>query len=97
VDIDKLIQLGKDGKFEELENERERLFQELMSTLPDDYPEDKIKKLEGLHFTTKNVRYQCGGNKIEAMHKSYDLMIESFEELNHLWQKLRQLTSDEDN
>ena len=87
MDIDKMVELGEEGKFEELEAIRESMYQEFIESVTD---VDQKRKLQGLHFKVKNVKATCKGPN-EAMYKSYSMMLESFLELNERLKQLKGL------
>lgn len=84
MNIDELIQLGKEGKPDEIEAERERLFQEVIATVEN--PEQRCK-LEGLHFQLRNIRYKYKDPYMAAL-KANELMMGVLLELNEELHKL---------
>lgn len=78
MNIEHMIQLGKQKDFDKLEEIREQLYQELINKISD--PEQK-RKIEGLHFKAKNIRYRYK-NPLMAAIKANELMLQSLGELN---------------
>lgn len=78
MNVDKLIELGKQGNTEALEQERERMVQELLDQATD--PAQRLK-LEQLHFKVKNLRYKYK-NPLVACVKVNEMMMESLRDLN---------------
>lgn len=80
MSVDELIKLGIAGDTEALERERERMFNEFIITVDD---ADRRRRLEGLHFRMKNIRYKYK-NPLAACIASYEIMMNSFNELNQM-------------
>lgn len=90
MNIQEMIELGKQGRFDELEEQRERMYQELMDNVTN---EETKRKLAGLHFQVKNIRYKYK-NPLVAAIKVNELMMQSLGELNQSLSQFRGLDHD---
>lgn len=78
MNVNKLIELGKQGNMKALEQEREKMVQELLNQVTDP---DQLRRLKQLHFKVKNLRYKYK-NPLVACVKVNEMMMESLRDLN---------------